>query len=114
MVRMQRSIGAKHYKLGRKDLEALTDAELEQVFASFGRRYWRRTVPAIVVFFALFGIAFGVKAMFGVVPALCVLGFGGVIFLSGVGYALVLAGRQLPVRLEIARRARRAHPPGAR
>jgi hypothetical protein len=110
---MHHSVGAERYKLAKQNLRALTDAELSEVFASFGRHYWRRTIPAIVVFFVLFGIAFGIKAVVGVVPALFVLAVGGVIGLSGVGYALILAGRQLPVRLEVARRARSEHPPGA-
>jgi hypothetical protein len=90
-------------KLARQNLRALTDAELKEVFASFGRRYWRRTILAIAVGLALFGISFGVPSL---VPALCVLALGGLIGVCGVGYALVLAGSQLPVRLEMVRRAK--------
>ena len=111
---MHHRVEAERYKLAKQNLRALTDAELSEVFASFGRQYWRRTIPTIVAFFVLFGIASGIKAIVGAVPALFVLAFGVVIALSGLGYALILAGRQLPVRLEMARRARNVHPPGAR
>jgi lipopolysaccharide export LptBFGC system permease protein LptF len=93
--------------LRAKDLTSLTDPELAQQYKRNGRRYWRVFLPSLVSFFALFGVAFGVRAAFGMVPALVVFGVAIIIMFAGIVGMFILVFSQNRIRMEVWRRARR-------
>ncbi len=108
---MVKGVSARHRLMG--DLSALSDAELKGMRDRIVRNILVRglTVP-LGVFFVLLGVAFGVKAVASLIPALLVLGAGLLAGFVGAGICIVEQWPLYRVRKEIIARQRRTGPPG--